>query len=144
MPRGRKKGGDMEPSETSVSNGKTRRMGTPAFVGSVFMAAAVVIGGAVFVGKSDRGEIDVSAAIQNSNQANRDAGGDPSHEVNAVPEAFRNMPNGGLVPQEHQPENTPPPEVTQPTDTSTTTEGSNATGTPPEGSRSDRSPLHVL
>lgn len=77
---------------------------TPAFIGAVLVVGALAIGGAIFLGKSDSGEIDVTAAIQNSNQANANAGGDASGNVETVPETFKNMTNGGLVPQENQPE----------------------------------------
>ena len=97
---------------------------TPTFIGAVLLAGALVIGGAIFLGKSDNGEIDVTAAIQNSNQANTDAGGDASGNVEAIPDTFKNMTNGGLVPQENQPE--PVPEVATQGEASTTPDTSEA------------------
>ncbi len=95
---------------------------TPAFVGGIFGSIAVIIVGAVLIGKSDNGQINVNATIQNSNQANIDAGGDPSNNVALVREDLRNLPNGGLIPQENQPETpAPAPEATQ-NDQGTTTE----------------------
>lgn len=75
-------------------------MGTPLFIVGILISGFVIVAGAIFVGKSDTGEIDVTALIQNSNQANRDANGDASKNVETVPDAFKDMPNGGLVPQE--------------------------------------------
>lgn len=79
---------------------KSKRMGTPLFIVGILISGLVIVAGAIFVGKSDTGEIDVTALIQNSNQANRDANGDASKNVETVPDAFKDMPNGGLVPQE--------------------------------------------
>lgn len=79
---------------------KSKRMGTPIFVVGILISGLAIVAGAIFVGKSDTGEIDVTALIQNSNQANRDANGDASKNVETVPDAFKDLPNGGLVPQE--------------------------------------------
>lgn len=79
---------------------KSKRMGTPIFIVGILISGLVIVAGAIFVGKSDTGEIDVTALIQNSNQANRDANGDASKNVETVPDVFKDMPNGGLVPQE--------------------------------------------
>lgn len=97
---------------------------TPAFVGGIFISLVVIVVGAVFIGKSDNGQINVNAAIETSNQANIDAGGDAANNVALVREDLRNMPNGGLIPQENQ----PAPE-TPPVETGTTTDAS-ATSTP--------------
>lgn len=72
---------------------------TPAFVASLVFAGIVVIGGAVMIGRSDSGQINVSATINESNQQLSPDGTAQNAQVNAVPEAFKNMPNGGLVPQ---------------------------------------------
>ncbi len=98
-------------------------MGTSAFVAVTLVVGVLVIGGAVFIGKSDTGEIDVSATIQNSNQAAIENGGDPADQVGTVSDAFRNMPNGGLVPQAAQ-ETPPEPQTTPETEI-----GADATGT---------------
>ena len=103
-------------------------MGNPAFIAGVIVIGIITIVGAVFIGKSDSGEINVSAAIQSSNQANNAEGGDTSKNVETVPEAFRNMTNGGLVPQENQPE----PQVVEPVPTQDIS-SSTATSTPVEG-----------
>lgn len=79
-------------------------MGNPAFIAGVVVLGVAAIIGSVFIGKSDSGEINVTAAIESSNQANNAAGGDASRNVETVPEAFKNMTNGGLVAQENQPE----------------------------------------
>ncbi len=92
-----------------ISEDTRRRMGTPAFAVSLIVGAVVVVVGTFFIGKSDSGQINVAATIQNSNQMNTDAQGDPANNVGVVPEALRNMPNGGLVPAENQ--DVPPPPV---------------------------------
>ena len=89
-------------TRTSIKNAK-EKMGTPAFIGSVLIVGLLAIGGAVFIGTSDDGQINVTAAIQSSNQANTDAGGDASENVETIPDTFKNMPNGGLVSQGEQP-----------------------------------------
>ena len=94
-------------------------MGTPVFVGGLLIVGAAIITGAVFIGKSDSGEIDVTAAIQNSNQANIERGGDASANVETIPETFKNMTNGGLVPQENQPEPQAPEVATDAAGTTT-------------------------
>lgn len=80
------------------------RKKSPAFWGVLIVAFVVVTGGAVILGKSDSGQIDVSSAIQNSNQARQEAGGSSDSDTQTIPEVFRNKTNGGLVPQENQPE----------------------------------------
>lgn len=113
----------VEESELVIS-GTSRRMGNPAFIASLIMATVAVFVAAVFIGKSDSGEIDVSAAIQSSNQASVDADGNPTNQVSPTTDAFRDMPNGGLVAQEEQPA-TPPPEV--PAETSSSTDAASST-----------------
>lgn len=103
---------------------------TPAFVGGIFISLVVIVVGAVLIGKSDNGQINVNAAIQSSNQANIEAGGDPANNVALVREDLRNMPNGGLIPQENQPAPEAPP-----VDTGTTTDAS-ASSTPESESAS--------
>lgn len=134
MPRARKKieePNEEAPAQAPVSSGRSRRLSTPAFIGILALFSIVVIGGAMYLGKSDRGQIDVSAAIQNANEI-RVAKGEQAVQDSGTPEALRNLPNGGLVPQdpaELVPQN-PPPETT--TDASTTPEGT-ASSTTPEG-----------
>ncbi len=110
-----------------------RRMSTPAFIVSILALSFVVIGGAVFIGKSDQGQINVNAAIQSSNQKNIDAGGNSNNTIGTVPEVFRNMPNGGLEPQGDQASNAQP-ETAEPTreenaEAGTTTESNDASTT---------------
>lgn len=112
-------------AKTSIKNAK-ERVGTPVFISGVITVGVIAILGAVFIGKSDTGQINVTAAIENSNQANVAAGGDASQNVETVPETFKNMTNGGLVPQETQAET--PVAETAPVETGTTTvEGEGAT-----------------
>jgi hypothetical protein len=76
---------------------------THSVIGLVIVCVVIMIG-AIYLGKSDDGQIDVNSAIENSNQMRRDAGGDASGDIETVPEVFRNKTNGGLVPQEGTPE----------------------------------------
>ena len=103
------------------------QMGTPAFVGILFFFGIIVAVSAILIGRSDSGQINVSATIQNSNQAIIDAGGSIEDTIGNIPENLRNMPNGGLVSSENQELQLPPPEV----ETGTSTEGrvSSTTGT---------------
>lgn len=114
------------PRKTSIQGAK-KTMGNPAFIVGVIVIGFITIVGAVYIGKSDSGEINVSAAIESSNQANNAAGGDASRNVETVPEAFKNMTNGGLVAQENQPE-TPVVEQAPSEEVAT----SSATSTSPE------------
>ncbi len=95
-----------------------KRMSTPAYISLLVTATVIVIVGAVFLGKSDSGVINVNSAIQNSNQTDDDA----SNNVEVVPPAFQNMVNGGLVPQENQPTTPAPAPVVEATTTASTTE----------------------
>lgn len=112
---------------TSTSSKAVRRSSTPAFIAGVLITGIIVIVGAIVVGRSDKGEIDVNKAIEKSNQANRESG-NTAAVVETVPDQFKDMPNGGLVPQEGQ-----PPAEQQSSDTSTTT-GNTASTTPAENS----------
>jgi len=114
-----------------------KRMGTPVFVAGIIVTGVAVIAIAVFIGKSDSGEIDVTAAIQNSNQVNTDARGDASKNVETVPEAFKNMPNGGLVPQDPANAPTPEPEQTPVEDTAASTTPEDATTTSADAAPTD-------
>ena len=82
---------------TTLVRKRTNKKSPLFFIGVVFTIILVGVG-SVMLGKSDKGEINVSATIQNSNQARVDAGEAPS-DANAVREEFRNKENGGLVPQ---------------------------------------------
>ncbi len=97
------------PKRVVTTERSSRRMGTPAFVGVLVLVGIVVIGGAIYFGKSDSGEINVTAAIQNSNQTAIENGGDPNNQIETTSESFRNMPNGGLVPSGSAPQ--PPVET---------------------------------
>jgi hypothetical protein len=96
-----------------------------AFVAILVAVGFFVIVGAVLLGRSDSGQIDVNKAINNSNQSLRDAGGTGEGEVETVREVFKNKPNGGLQPQEGgqsaPQETTPNPDIVAST-TATTTE----------------------
>lgn len=98
-----------------------KRMSTPAFISSVVGVGLVIIVGAVLVGKSDTGQINVTATIQDSNQRNRDAQGGSGNAVEAIPEVFTNLPNGGLQPQVAQPESALPEVIPESATTSAST-----------------------
>jgi|GEM_PF-3069088 len=89
------------------------------YVGLLGMTVLVVIG-AVLLGKSDQGEIDVNAAIINSNQTMKESG-EPVEEVNTIPKRLRDLPNGGLVPSNTPVEETPTQTETPEEQTSSTT-----------------------
>lgn len=103
-------------------------MKMPAFIAVLLVVGVLVVSGAIYIGKSDEGQIDVAGTISRSNQAIVDGGGDQSGQVDVVPQAFQDMPNGGLVPQENQ--RTEP--IEQPaTDVVTGTTTADATEVPP-------------
>lgn len=88
-------------------NAETDRQEKAPMKMAVFIAWLLIIGvfvvtGAVYIGKSDEGPIDVAGTIERSNQAIVDEGGDQSGQVDAVSKVFQDMPNGGLVPQGSQ------------------------------------------
>lgn len=72
------------------------------FIAWLLLVGVIVVTGAVYLGKSDEGPIDVAGTIGRSNQAIIDGGGDQSGQVDVVSQVFQDMPNGGLVPQESQ------------------------------------------
>ena len=114
MPRGRKKA--IEPIEDApvvqtvsapaTTARRTRRMSTPVFVGILGFFGIIVLVGTMFLGRSDRGQIDVSAAIQNANEI-RVAKGEEAVQDTTTSETLRNLPNGGLVPQDGAVETSP-------------------------------------
>ena len=111
--------------ETTLVRKRTNKKSSLFFIGVVLTIILVGVG-SVMLGKSDKGEINVSATIQNSNQARVDAGEAPS-DANAIREEFRNKENGGLVPQSSsgggEAQNETQSQV------STTTEGESASST---------------
>lgn len=84
----------------------SERKSSLMFAGGIIGTGILVMGVAVLIGRSDSGQINVASTIQESNAQSEDGG----TQVNSVPQAFQNMPNGGLVPQENQTNTTPPPE----------------------------------
>jgi hypothetical protein len=122
----------------SASAQTGRRMSTPAFIVLVVAVCAVAIGTGIFVGKSDSGAINVSAAIQSANQANIAAGGSPSENVDTPGEEFHNMPNGGLVPQNGDAPAPPPPPPPEVDGAATTTENASTTA---ESTTTDTAPI---
>ncbi len=127
-----------------VTGEQSERRGNPfMFAGGVVGAGIVVMGLAILIGKSDSGQINVAATIQESNQAQSESGGE---QVSSVPQAFQNMPNGGLVPQENQVNTPPAPEPSEATvidDTASTTqtEGDDVVGQETETSETESTDL---
>lgn len=97
------------------------------FYGGLFGVALLLVGGAIMFGQSDKGQIDVSAAIANSN-AERQAAADASGETAPViaPPPVSTAPNGGLV---GKGDTSVPPPQEEVQDAATTTE----TGSTEEG-----------
>ncbi len=106
------------PRATKNQSHDTSRKGY-GFIVSVIGAGCVVIGLAVFLGTSDSGQIDVTSAIESSNQARQEAGEPVSEAVSTIPEAFRNKTNGGLVPQDAPAQAEEPQAEPEPVATST-------------------------
>lgn len=80
--------------------------------------------GAVMLGRSDTGQIDVAAAVREAG-VQTDASGNQMAPVNIPGQEFRNIPNGGLVPQGEQGSApTPEPEPVTTDESATTTEAS--------------------
>lgn len=102
----------------------TRGMSTPAYIASVLFVVVALTAGAVFIGRSDSGQIDVSATIKNASSEQTDADGNVTErEENYTPPALRNKPNGGLVPQDPSglPPTPPPESETETEDTTSDT-----------------------
>lgn len=90
-------------AQRAETEGQAREpMKMAAFVAWLLFVGVIVVTGAVYIGKSDDGPIDVAGTIERSNQAIVDGGGDQSGQVDAVSKVFQDMPNGGLVPQGSQ------------------------------------------
>lgn len=108
-----------------------RRIKSPAFMLSVLGMGALVAVGAVMLGRSDTGQIDVAAAVREAG-VQTDASGNQIDPVNIPGEQFRNIPNGGLVPQGDQ-GNAPAPEP----EPITTDESATSTEDSPEEESTD-------
>lgn len=114
----------MRMARRKVTGEQVEERGNPLmFAGGIVGAGIVVMGIAVLIGKSDSGQINVAATIQESNQVQSETGGE---QVNSVPQAFQNMPNGGLVPQENQ---TNTPSAPEPSETAVTDDTASTTQT---------------
>jgi hypothetical protein len=83
--------------DTKKSGGREKSNRTAIIVGALFLGV-VVTAGSVMWGRSDAGQIDVSATIQNSqNTAVRDENTPPPLPV--ISNELSEMRNGGLLPQ---------------------------------------------
>lgn len=103
-----------------------RRVKSPVFMLGLLGLGLLVAVGAVLLGRSDAGQIDVAATVRNAGTVT-DANGNQVAPVNVPAEEFRNLPNGGLVPQD--PNAAPAPEPV-PAEGATTTEDGAASTTP--------------
>ncbi len=130
MPRVSKKSIEEAPA-------RSERALTPAFIAGLIGVGVLVFVGAVMIGRSDSGEINVSATITDANEMHAEQGG--GEQVNVVNPALQNLPNGGLVPQSTPVEQPPVIEESPATTTdaalSTTTEA-----TPSEESETETTP----
>lgn len=95
-------------------------------VGSFIVFGLAVVIGSIILGRSDKGVIDVSAAIQNANRERQEVASERGEEAKpiAVPNAqTAGKPNGGLVgtgKSESAPQPEPEPEETASSTASTT------------------------
>lgn len=112
MPR--KKASTIEDVVIGAPRGRQSSLG---FTLGLVVVGIVVIGGAVMIGKSDTGPINVVATIQESN---KNAASEGREEVETTPPIFQSMPNGGLVAAENQEALAPAP-AEQPTEGASTT-----------------------
>lgn len=103
-----------------------RRIKSPAFVLMIVGLGIVVVGGAVFLGRSDNGQIDVVAAVQKAGTITDENG--TVIDSTVAPATYQNMPNGGLVPQDGS-VHPAPPAPTEATTTATSTDEGTATTT---------------
>lgn len=113
-----------------------RRIKSPAFLLTVVALGIVVVVGAVFLGKSDNGQIDVAATVQKAGTITDENGA--AVDTAVAPATYQNMPNGGLVPQDGNAQPAPPA-PTEATTTATSTDEGTATttsGTPAEAAPS--------
>lgn len=119
------------PSSEKETSSKSSPRGMYAMVG--FGIGLVVLIGVILLARSDKGVIDVSATIQNSNNTatenQEDGGPTPVPVVNT----HSDLPNGGLVPQGSTGNEAPPAPEPQPVEsapeastTATTTESANS------------------
>ncbi len=97
---------------------RSERALTPAFIAGLIGAGVLVFVGAVMIGRSDSGEINVSATITDANEMHAEHGG--GEQVNVANPALQNLPNGGLVPQSTPVEQPPVIEETPATTTEAT------------------------
>lgn len=106
------------PKATSVA---TPRLSNGAFFGILGAVTFVVIGGSIYAGTRDSGQINISGTLREAAE-NREVSGEASGAPASIPnEALRSMPNGGLVPTD-TPVPPPTPEPIVATDATTTSE----------------------
>lgn len=117
MPRARK---------TSVykSTESDVRRRNAIFIVWAFIACLIIVTGAILLGKSDSGQIDINSVIRESNQTRQatQEDGTEVRKVEEIPEVFRNQKNGGLVPTDTPTETRTPPTETVSEESATTTE----------------------
>lgn len=118
-----------------TSSPAPRRVKSPAFMLSIAGLGIAVLVGAVLLGRSDSGQIDVAAAVRDAGTVT-DESGNQVPAVNVPGAEFRNMPNGGLVPQDPNAAPEPAPVEDAASSTSESEDGS-ATTTPDSGEEGD-------
>lgn len=91
-----------------------RGMSTPVYIVAVSFVVVALTAGAVFVGRSDSGQIDVSDTIKNASQQIDADGNITEGEKTYTPPKLRNQPNGGLVPQDPSGLPATPPPASEP------------------------------
>lgn len=117
-----------------IDNEPESRSSGVAFYAILLVVGVMVVGGAVMIGKSDSGAIDVSATISQANQVNRE-NNTGIEQVNVPNPQLQNMPNGGLVPAENQGGTSPTTEIPS-SDIAT----SSATSSPQDATLSSSTP----
>lgn len=100
------------------------RSRTPIMLAVVLMLGIGVTTGAVMWGRSDAGQIDVSATIANSQYISDNTADGSQSPIGIAAQEFVDMPNGGLVASPEGEAPVPPPPVPDAvaSSTSTTTE----------------------
>lgn len=83
---------------TTTASAPARRLKSPAFGLGMFGLGLAVTVGAILLGRSDTGQIDVAAAVRQADSQQTNPAGAKT-DLPPASNEFRNVPNGGLVPQ---------------------------------------------
>ena len=98
-----------------------RRRAPFMLIGVIFVGSALTVG-AVMWGRSDTGEINVSATIANSQYVTDNNANENAPLIGTAAQEYVDQPNGGLVPTTNTDAPAPPPAVGEASTTATTTE----------------------